>query len=119
MASIFLTYRIFCLTQFTVWYVDVREYVVYSDNDSMAHYYFFWIIITLLIMLYGFRSNMLFVIMQGLQGVLLLLLTSAEGTKEGDINKVARGFAVAVGWFGCILGLDRLLMRLMGRWLCR
>ena len=115
MASVFLTYGIFCLTQFALWYVDVREYVIQSNHSSMAHYYFFWIIITLLIMVCGFRSNMFFVIMQGLQAVMFLLLTIGEGTKEGVINKVGGGFAVAAGVVGMYIGMGQIINEANGK----
>lgn len=92
--AVYLVYGFFCFSEVGVRVINKYGWSNDYNKDSLASFYFLWILISLSIFLCSFRSNIIFSLKTGVMTLTFLMLTIGHGADSDGVKKTAGAFAI-------------------------
>lgn len=111
--SVYITYGFYCLTHMSIIAIKEYEWVVPEDemklNESLAAYYFFWMLISISMIICSFKSNLFFTIKTATITVMYLLLIIGYGCPSDGARKAGGAFGIISGVAGIYIGVGQMV----------
>ena len=107
--AVYLVYGFFCFSEVSVRVIGKYQWADEYNNDSLASFYFLWILISLSIFLCSFKSNVIFSLKTGVMTLTFLMLTIGYGADSDGVRKTAGAFALTAAVISIYLTLGQLI----------
>ena len=116
LVSFFYCYGFWSLNVFTIAFFNLDNWIgTKEDSDSLVAFTFFWLIVSGMIFIGSFRSNVVFVICSGAMFVMFLLSVVYHGVEKLGVRKASGVFGIIGGVCGLYIGMGQILAQEFNR----